>query len=252
MILLQAAALVTVLASPSPSPAPSTVDVETGAEHQTLTNDRPAWNTQYLQITSKTADNQTVYMTLSSNTRFDQTDDQILIGAYIPINQRWMASAEGDASNTHYILPAESIFGGIQYASGSAFFEGIGVRHTDYDTASVNSASFSLEHYWRDYRVSYTLTTANLAGMGTDVEQAAEIDTYYGKRNSVFGIGYITGREIDNIGLPQLVTSHVDGWNITGKHWLNANWAVAYGAGTFTQGSFYSRTGGRLGLDYRF
>ncbi len=252
MILLQAAALISVLASPSPSPVPNSVQVESGAVHETLTNARPAWNTQYLRITTTTGQRQTTYVELSSNTRFNKTDDQVLVGAYVPLGERWMANAEGDASSTHYILPSYSLYAGVQYASGSAFFEGLGVRHTEYDVASVNSATFSLEHYWRTYRVSYALSAANLSGWGTDVEHALEVDDYYGKRNSYVGVGYSAGREVDNVGLPQLVTSRVYGWNLSGRHWMNQNWAIVYGAGRFTQGAFYSRTGERLALDYRF
>jgi YaiO family outer membrane protein len=252
MILLAAAALVAVFASPTPSPAPAAVEVETATSHETLTNGRGSWNTQYLRLTEKTADRQSVYVQLSSNSRFGKNDDQILLGAYVPLSERWMANVEADASNTHYVLPADSLYAGVQYASGGAFFEGLGLRHTDYDTASVNSAIFSLEHYWRDYRVSYSLSAANLGGWGTDVEHSAQFDRYYGKYNSSLGVGYTIGREVDNVGLPQLVTSGVHGWSLNGRHWMNGNWALVYGAGTFTQGAFYSRTGGRLGLDYRF
>lgn len=251
MMLLAAGALITVLASPSPSPAP-VVDVETGVAHESLTNGRPPWNSQYILLTAKNADHQTMYLQLSSNQRFNANDDQILLGAYIPIGERWTATAEANASNTHYILPAESVDGGIQYASGGGFIEGLSLRHTDYDTASVNSAVFTAEHYWRNYRLAYNVVAAHVAGTGTDVEQSIAADRYYGKQNSYAGVGYTNGTEVDNVGLPQLVTSHVRGWNVTGKNWFTDVWGLSYGAGTFVQGSFYTRTGGRVAVDYRF
>lgn len=251
MMFLAAGALITVLASPSPSPQP-VVTVESGVTHESLTNGRPPWNSQYLLLTVKNADRQTMYVQLSSNQRFNQNDDQVLLGLYVPVGERWSASGEASASNTHDILPAESLQAGIQYASGGGFIEALNVRHTDYDTASVNSAVLSAEHYWRNYRLAYSVVAAHVAGTGTDLEQSIDADRYYGKQNSYAGLGYTVGNEVDNVGLPQLVTSRVSGWNINGKHWITDVWGVSYGAGTFVQGSFYTRTGGRLAVDYRF
>lgn len=251
MITLAAGALITVLASPSPTPAPS-VEVETGAAHETLTGQRPPWDSQYFQVTMKDAERQTLYIQLSSNQRFGNDDDQVLIGVYVPVAERWAATAEATASNTHAFLPSESMYGGVQYASGGGYIEGIAVRHTDYDSATVNSATFSLEHYWRNYRLAYTVVAARLSGTGTDVEQSAEADRYYGRLSSYVGAGYTAGREVDNIGAAQVVASRVYGWNVTGKHWFSDAWGVSYGAGSFVQGSFYTRTGGRLAIDYRF
>ncbi|HZZ63899.1 MAG TPA: YaiO family outer membrane beta-barrel protein, partial [Candidatus Baltobacteraceae bacterium] len=95
MMLLAAGALITVLASPSPSPAP-VVDVETGVSHESLSNGRPPWNSQYILLTAKNAEHQVMYMQLSSNQRFNQNDDQILLGAYIPVGERWTATAEAN------------------------------------------------------------------------------------------------------------------------------------------------------------
>jgi len=252
MIALLAAVLLAVPApSSQPSPAP-VVDFEAGTAHENLTRGYPAWSKQYLRITRKTADREVLYAELSSNNRFAKCDDQFLLGAFVPLSERWMASAEGSASNTHYVLPAESIYGGVTYASGGAWYESMGLRHTDYAAASVNSTGVTIEHYWYNYRANYSVTAANLAGLGMDVEHAVELDRYYGKRNSSVGIGYTAGREIDSVGPAQLVTSRVHGWNVSGRHWMNATWAVVYGGGTFAQGTFYTRTGGRVGLDYRF
>lgn len=251
MIFLAAGALITVLASPSPSPAPA-VEIETGVSHETLTNGRAPWNSQYVQVTAKNADHQAVYVQLSSNQRFDESDDQIVLGMYTPLGERWATTGEVSASNTHYILPAESVYGAVQYASGGGFFESLGARHTDYDAASVNAATFSVERYWRAYRFSYRVVAAHVAATGTDVEHSVQVARYYGKHNSVVGVGYDAGREVDNVGLPQLVSSHVYGWDVNGKHWFNDSWGASYGVGTFAQGSFYTRNGGRLAVDYRF
>jgi YaiO family outer membrane protein len=240
------------LATPSPPPPPPAyVDVQASYSHESLTNGRKSWDGRALRFTQQSS-GRTVYVELSSNSRFGQDDEQVLAGAYVPLSERWMAIAEAGAADPHGILPAESFFGGMQYASGSHWYEGIGARHATYDPASVNSAIATLEHYWRSYRFYYTFTAADLAGEGTDVEHAAEIDRYYGKNPSFIGIGYVSGREVDAAGASLLISSRVRGWNVSGRHWMNRNWGVVYGIGTFAQGNLYTRKGGRLGLDYRF
>jgi YaiO family outer membrane protein len=244
-------ASVTTAASPSPSPAP-VVEVQTGVSHESLNHDYPSWDTEYLRVLER-ADAQTVYAELSSTSRFDKSDDQLLLGAYVPLSADWTAFGEMSTSNTHYVLPSISAMLGVQYDSGSSWFEGMAFRHTDYDSGSVNSAIFSLEHYWRFYRFRYALTAAHLSGSGTDADNSFELDRYYGaaQQNSV-GIGYVTGRELDNIGLPVLVTSHVHGVNVSGRQWVSRTLGLMYSFGSFTQGSIYTRSGGYLGLDYRF
>lgn len=243
-----------VLSSPAPAPTPAPVmDYQAGVTHETLTNGRPDWDTQYLRLIRRTAQNQTLYVQFETTSRFNQQDDQLMLGMYLPLGKQWMFQGEGTTSNTHYILPSMSVYGGVQYNSGGNWFEGLGARHTEYDADTVNAAVFSIEHYWKRYRVYYALTAANLAGTGTDVEHAIEFDNYYGKQGTSYvGIGYITGREVENVGLPGLITSDVNGVNILGRHWMNDRWAIIYGLGTFTQGTFYTRAGGHLGLDYRF
>lgn len=250
--LIFAASLV-VLPSPSASAAPdSTYSYEAGVTHETLTNNYPAWDSQYLRLTKHTADNQTLYTQFETTSRFNRQDDRFTLGMYLPLSAQWMFFGEGSASNSHYILPADSVTAGVQYNSGGRWFEGLAARHTDYDSDSVNAGILTLEHYWNRYRFYYALTAANLASTGTDVEHAFEVDRYYGKQGaSYFGISFATGRETDNVGLPELVTSHVDGWGITGRHWMNERWALVYGLGAFNQGRLYARSGGHLGIDYR-
>ena len=43
-----------------------------------------------------------------------------------------------------------------------------------------------------------------------------------------------------------------DSISIVGRHWLTPDWAIAWEIGTHEQGDLYRRTGGRLGLRYRF
>jgi YaiO family outer membrane protein len=225
--------------------------VQASYSHETLTNGRKDWDGKALRFTRHQS-GRTLYVEPSSNDRFGERDNQALVGAYVPLGERWMATAQAGVANPHGVLPSQTLSAGVQYASGAHWYEGLDARHASYGTASVNSALAILEHYWRSFRFSYTLTAADVAGEGTDVEHALEFDRYYGPRSSFFGFGYISGREVDAAGASLLLSSRVRGWSLSGRHWMNGNWGIVYGIGAFAQGNLYARKGGRLGLDYRF
>lgn len=239
-------------ATPAPAPTPTaspTVDFEAGWNHENLTNGFPPWDSQYLLITKRY--NQRVsYALIEAINRFSKHDDQITAGMYLPLSAKWAGTLEASASPAHRIVPSYSVAAGAQFGSG-LWYEGLTLRHTSYNAASVNSAVLGIEHYWKAYRIVYQLTAAHLAATGTDVEHALEVDRYYGERSSFVGLGYTTGREVENVGLPALLVSNVNGWKLTGRHWASQHWAVVYGLQSFTQGTSYTRSGGHLGLDYR-
>lgn len=240
--------------TPAPSPAPAPVQyLETGTSHEALTNNYGDWDSTYIRFVKRDpGDLETLYASYDSVERYGRHDTQGTAGAYFPLAANWLANIEATASGTHNVLPSNSVTAGLQYGSGSHWYEGVAVRHVQYDAGNVDEELITLEHYWSYYRFSYVLTLATLAGTGSQAEHSAELDRYYGNNSSYAGISFVSGREIDNFGTPVLATSNVHGWTITGRHWMNDNWALVYAYSRFDQGLLYSRTGGRLGLDYRF
>jgi YaiO family outer membrane protein len=233
-----------------PVPAPTT-DLELGATYESLTNGFPAWSSQYLLFTKKYDAQRVDYAEVDDVSRFSKHDVQLTLGAYFPLGARWAGFAEGSFSPTYRVLPSNSIAAGATYNSGSKWYEGVTLRHTGYASTNVNSTALSLEHYWASFRIAYSVTAAHLQATGTDVDHSIELDRYYGEKNSYVGIGYTFGREVENVGLPALLVSNVNGLSISGRHWTSDRWAIAYGLESFKQGASYTRSGGHLGLDYR-
>jgi YaiO family outer membrane protein len=243
-------------AAPTPAPSPAPVPVqylETGSSHETLTNHYGDWDSTYIRFVRRdTGDLETVYASYESVERYGRHDTQATAGAYFPFAANWLANVEATGSGTHNVLPSSSVTAGIQYGSGGHWYEGVAVRRIEYDAGNVDEQLITLEHYWSNYRFSYVLTLATLAGTGSQAEHSAEVDRYYGTNSSYAGLSFVTGREIDNFGTPVLATSNVHGWTIAGRHWMNDNWALVYAYSRLDQGVLYARMGGRLGLDYRF
>jgi YaiO family outer membrane protein len=249
------------LLAPTPSPAASspsvasspTIDIEGGASYESLTNNQPAWNGTYLQASRKSNGGHDLYGLLETTDRFSRHDQRLTVGDYFPLAERWSAFLDAAFSPTHLILPSSSFGGGAQYGSGAGWYEGLAARHTTYNTQSVNSGILSVESYWKSFRAYYGITVAQLNGTGTDVAHTFAFAFYYGLTgNNSVGLAYTTGREIENVGAPTLLVSHVDNWTIRGRQSIGRNTSIHYELWTYVQGTSYTHTGGSLGFDYRY
>jgi len=228
------------------------MDVSTNTSYQWLDNGLGNWSSYDLLFVRKGSDLRSIYVDVEQSERFYKQDQQILAGYATPISSRFAGTFEITTS-TGLVLPRNSELAQIDYGSGSAWYEKFGLQHTTYAAASVNAGMFTLEHYWKSFRISSEITAANLAGTGIDTSYALGIDHYYGKRgDDTIGIRLNAGREIENIGEPQLLVSQVSGWSVVGRHWFSPTWAATYEIGNYIQGTSYTRKGVSVGLDRRF
>jgi len=65
-------------------------------------------------------------------------------------------------------------------------------------------------------------------------------------------VSVAAGRELESIGGGQVLRTDVLGAALAGAHPLAAGWAVTWELSAQRQGNLYTRTGGRLGLRWRF
>lgn len=240
------------LADDAPSPAPSPYsDMQLSSSHDSLSNGFGQWWTSDLLFARRDGNVQTTYIDVEDTNRFSKHDDQLLAGSYFTLAGSLSATVEGTVS-TGQVLPSYSAFGELSYGSGQGWYEKLGAYHREYASNSVNAGELTLERYWGRFRASYTFTAAQLNGQGTDVMHSAGFDYYYGPYSSVAGVRYQTGTDIENVGLPALLVSSVDGWSLVGRHFFDPHWALAYDFERYVQGTTYTRTGVGLGIRYRF
>jgi len=240
-------------ASASAASDGATLDLETGGSYETLSHGRGHWSSESLLLTRRSVDGHVAYAQLLNTNRFSQTDQQVTLGGYVPLAPRWTGFVEAAVSPAHLILPHIALAAGGQYASGGGLFEGVTVRHTEFNTQSVNAALVSVEGYWKQFRGYYALTAARLNGTGTDVEHTFAFGIYYGSSGTDnTTVTYVVGREVENDGAPTLLVSHVNDWLLSGRQRVGNRTALHYGFGVAVQGASYTRTEGFLGLDYRF
>ena len=225
-----------------------------GYVYDSLSNNRGTWKEVYLGAHQKTDKYQGYYITARATERFSAHDNELSGGIYLPVNPTWIFSAEASASTTQRALPDWTALIQMQRLLPAGFSVHAGVRRKQYDFVDVDSLLLTGEWYYGVWRAAYTLGATQLDQGDTDTTHSLALDHYYGsEKESAIGIRYVTGTESEKIDIPlSVLTMEVDGYAVTGRHWLNEKWAVTYIAGKTRQDDLYDRSTYGLGIYYRF
>jgi len=240
--------LLALLAGPA-----SALELEGGLTHERLTNDRPDWNSVYVEAAHELAPRQTLYGLLRGTERFDLRDIEIAGGYYHPFDASWTGLIEASYSPDHNVLPEASVLGHLSWAAGSGWVLSGGARFSEYTLNGARVLMGGVERYFGSYRAAYTLYNGKPEGESSASSHRLAFDYYYYGERSRIGVALTWGREVEYVGPPAgIVVSDVRAFALLGRHWLNASWALTWDLGTHEQGDLYRRTGGRLGLRHRF
>lgn len=229
------------------------IQVEAGSILDTFDKSYIAnWRSTYIDAEKKLGERHTVYGSLRETERFAMKDREMLAGIYYPLAKRWTLLTEGNTSPTHQVIARWSALEQVQYALDGGWGAQLGLRHTEYDSALINTLLVTAERYWSNYRAAYTHSTGALADAGYAANDRMQLSFYYAER-SWFGMLVSRGSEIENLGAPQgILSTEVQSTGIYGRHWLGNNWALSYDASVNMQGNYYTRNEFRLGLRHQF
>ena len=229
------------------------LDVEAGGTYEHLSNGRDPWSSVYLDAARQFAPRQTLYGGVRETERFAFRDSEIGLGYSQPLGAKWTAVLEGTYSSQHNVLAENSVFGQLAWAAPAGWVVSAGARRSEYTTSRVNLLAGTVERYWSAFRAGYSIYNGRPEGSGSATSHRVFLDHYYDGERSRIGVGAGWGREVENQGPPTgILTTDIRNLTIGGRHWLSGNWAVAWDGWTQQQGDLYRRTGGRLGLRYRF
>ncbi len=227
------------------------VEVEAGVSFEHLSNGFESWSEVYLSASKKFKSRRAVYGIYRRTERFGQGDHEMTVGYYEPIGKRWTFFAEGSASPTHRILPKFSTLLQIEHSLKRGWGAQAGWRHTEFNTARINTGIFTVERYFSNYRAAYTLYATNLAGAGNSAAHRVQLTRYYNNEKSSLNLSFSAGHEVENIAARVLQTD-VQSVAFGGRHWINQHWGLNYNYSLTRQGSIYTRQGINFGVLYRF
>lgn len=238
------------LTLPLPGSA-SALELEVGATHENLSQGRAAWQSVYLEGEHRLGERRVVYAALRQTERFDQEDSDWLAGLYHPLNDRWTLNGEIGGSPTHHVLPESTAALNLHRQLADGWGLGFGGRFTAYADADTNTATLSLERYFGAYRAAYTFSSTQLAGASNAPSHRFQLNRYYGDRDTV-GFTVSRGEEVENVPPGGILETDVEALALTGRHWLDRDWALSYELLHHEQGTVYRRQGLRLGLRRAF
>lgn len=226
--------------------------LELGYGRESLTNNFSDWTNAYLLGSRKLGARQTVYGGLRETERFGLKDSEAHGGLYFPLGDTWGGIIEGSYSPTHEVLAQGSVYGFLQKNFQGGWGLGLGLRHNEYTSTASNVTSLLAERYWGNFRGAYTLYSGRPEGASSAASHRLQLSYYYADRSTV-GMSYTNGREVENVGPPRgVVATDVQGWSVSGQHWLTPSWALTYDLIQHEQGSLYRRQGLQLGLRRSF
>ena len=229
------------------------VEAEAGATYEHLTNDKPAWRSLYLDAMQTFAPRQTLYGTVRETERFDLRDLELAAGYAHPFGAKWTGVIEASHSPDHNVLAETSAFGQLYWVAAGGWTLNAGARYSNYTDSDARVLSAGVERYFGHYRAAYTYYNGKPEDASSASSHRVAFDYYYFEDRSRIGMAVSWGREVENVGPPTgVITSNVRSIYIVGRHWFTDDWAIAWEIGTHEQGDLYQRTGGRLGLRYRF
>ncbi|QAU34477.1 YaiO family outer membrane beta-barrel protein [Janthinobacterium sp. 17J80-10] len=231
----------------APNENPVTLRLSGATEH--LSNGTPNWHETVAGLSYKFAPRHVVDISAGETHRFGLHDDQFAASYSAPLSSVLTATVDGNVSTTHRVLARHALGAQLQYEFAPAWLLHGGARSTSYDTVTVNQAVFMLEHYFSSF--SWILgwrptRTFDTTAHGIELRGSF----YYGDRNAVTLIA-AGGKEAASIPAGVALTD-VRSVALTGRHWLDRNWAITYGAAHTRQGNLYSRNGINLGVQYAF
>lgn len=223
--------------------------VRAATSTQRLSNNLPSWRETTVQYTQQTGSETFLETGLTRASRFNMDDWQFNALYSTKLSSALRASLDANVSPSHRVLARYALDGQLQYEFQQAWLANVGLKTSSYNDARVNQLQFGLEHYFSAFSISVGLRPTRVFGR-TVYSGEVRGNFYYDDRNSV-GLLIASGREATPIGA-NVALADVRAVAIIGQHWLNRHWGLTYAVNRTRQGTFYTRQGIDVGIQYAF
>ena len=238
-----------VIAQVRDTPRPT---LQFGVAFEALSNGLDPWRSASLEGSGAPNSEQTVYGAFHETTRFSMVDHDVVAGFRQRVSSRLTLVVEGQVSPSHHVSPKWDGLGQVEVVADGGWNVQAGLRHREYETASVTLGATTVERYWGRYRGAYTLYLSHLADAGSSASHRVHGDYFYGPLSSSIGISLAAGSELESLGPLGVVRTHVRGAALVGRQWLTPRWFVRYDSLLHEQGELYTRKRVSASLGHRF
>jgi YaiO family outer membrane protein len=222
-------------------------DYEVGYSFDSLDNGFDNWHSVYVQASHNPAPRKAYYVVIESIDRFSERESDFMAGAYLPLDQDWTLLVQGSVAPSANVLPEWTASAELQRSLAGSWGLRGGFRHAEYSDSRYELMNLGAERYWGNWQAAYTLYIGWPESAGTSISHLGRLDRYYGARNRI-GLLAGFGEESESVGQDRLLTSNTRTLGLTGRHWMNPDWAVSWDVIWHRQGDVYNRGGVRVGL----
>lgn len=224
--------------------------VSLSEEHSSVSNGNSAWDQQTVTL-GRVQGRKVQELSLSHYRRFGQDDTELagyLSGSLTPALTGWL---QGSYSASHRVIAQSALAAGLQYEFAPSWLVHGGLHHAGYTANDVNRATLALEHYFGNF--SLLAGTGRARALGRDTTSWELRGSYYYADDSQATLALGSGDEATQIAPGTLAIAAVRSVALFGRHrFTGGPWSLTWGAHHVRQGTFHTRTGGSVGVQYLF
>lgn len=227
------------------------VQLGAGFSYESLDNNREDWSETHISTAYHFAAKKVAHASLRKTDRFGKTDTELSVSGHFPLSDRWTASVAATVSAGARVLPESSGSAHLYRELGGGWTVGAGFRHAEFNETYSNVASLSIENYWKAYHFAYKLSRGKAEQADATFAHAFRAGYYY-RDDSMVGLSVAGGKESENVGQMNLITTDVRSFAFFGLHRLKSNWSLFWKITLHEQGDLYLRKGAGIELRYIF
>lgn len=221
-----------------------------GTEHFRLDRGYASWDEVAVQASRQWSTRDVAELGLARTRRFGLDDTEVRAAGSSALSPKLTASLQASASPSHRVLARSSLGGAVQYEVAPAWLLHGGLRHTAYDVTSVEQARLGVERYVGDFSLLGAWSPARALGRRTDAYQLR--GGWSGAGGGSAGVLLAWGAEAAQVGDGQVAVADVRAVAVLGRLPVVPGLWLTWSASRTRQGTYYTRTGGTLGVQADF
>ncbi len=210
-----------------------------GAGADSLSNDLPGWDNQFIEAHYEYGETARYMSRLSRDARNSIGDLTLALAGEWQFRPWFTGASVAVTADPEFQAST-----GFELHAGRTFGEGwsatLRYRHRDYDNATIGTVVTGIEKYVSDFRVAYTLGASRLHGASNFANHVVTGNWFY-REDSSIGVSLSGGREAEAIGGGRVIETDVRGISLTGRHRLNERLGLHWWLGVHEQGDLYRR-----------
>lgn len=219
-------------------------------ERSNVDNGSGDWLATTLRYGRHWSQRQVAEVELTQTRRFGLDDTEVAVTGSAPLSQALTINGRLTYSATHRVLPEGSAAAALQYEFAPAWLVHGGWKATRYPDTDVNQGALMLEHYFGNW--SALAGAYRTRAFGQDTMAYVLRGSYYYGQDASVSLYLASGDEVAQTGPGTQAISSVRSVTLVGQHGLSQRWTLRYGLHYVEQGTFYTRKGASLGVQYTF